>query len=56
MYHAETDIRDHLRCDGIRRVHFREDGSPYFQMSAEDDLPETARQVSIRVITADNAG
>ena len=55
-YHAETDIRDHLRCDGIRRVHFREDGSPYFQMSAEDDLPETARQVSIRVITADNAG
>ena len=46
-YHAETDLREHLRCDGIRRVHFREDGTPYFQMSREEDLPETARHVSI---------
>ena len=48
-YHAETDIREHLRCDGIRRVHFRADGTPYFQMSAEEDLPEDQRKVSIRV-------
>ena len=26
-------------CDGIRRVHFRKDGTPYFQMSAEEDQP-----------------
>ena len=38
-YHAETDIKEHLRCDGIRRVHFREDNTPYFQMSPEEDLP-----------------
>ena len=37
-YHAETGIDEHLRCDGIRRVHFRKDGTPYFQMSAEEDL------------------
>ena len=36
-YHAETGIQEHLRCDGIRRVHFRKDGTPYFQMSAEED-------------------
>ena len=48
-YHAETGIAEHLRCDGIRRVHFRGDGTPYFQMSAEEDLPEAAREVSLRV-------
>ena len=37
-YHAETGIDEHLRCDGIRRVHFRKDGTPYFQMSMEEDL------------------
>ena len=46
-YHAETDIREHLRCDGIRRVHFREDNTPYFQMSAEEDLPESMRRIII---------
>ncbi len=29
-YHAETDIHDHLRCDMIRRVCFKEDGTPFF--------------------------
>lgn len=48
-YHAETGIAEHLRCDGIRRVHFRTDGTPYFQMSAEEDFPEAAREVSLRV-------
>lgn len=39
-YHAETGLTESLRCDGIRRVHFRADGTPYFQMSARDDLRE----------------
>ena len=39
-YHAETALTEHPRCDGIRRVHFRKDGTPYFQMSAEEDQPE----------------
>ena len=37
-YHGETAIDSTLRCDGIRRVHFRADGTPYFQMSAAADL------------------
>lgn len=48
-YHAETSIDGHLRCDGIRRVHFRTDGTPYFQMSSEEDLPEGKRKVHIRI-------
>ena len=37
-YHAETGLKETLRCDGIRRVHFRKDGEPYFQMSREEDI------------------
>ena len=37
-YHAETGLKETLRCDGIRRVHFRKDGTPYFGMSSRDDL------------------
>ena len=37
-YHAETELTGTLRCDGIRRVHFRKDGTPYFGMSAAEDL------------------
>ena len=37
-YHAETGLKETLRCDGIRRVHFRADGSPYFGMAAGEDL------------------
>lgn len=44
-YHAETDIKEHLRCDGIRRVHFRTDGSPYFGMSANEDLKDEFAEV-----------
>ncbi len=50
-YHAETGLKEHLRCDAIRRVHFRSDGTPYFQMSAEEDLPGSMRQVKTTVIT-----
>ena len=39
-YHGETELKSRLRCDGIRRVHFRADGSPYFQMAAADDVPD----------------
>ena len=49
-YHAETDIKDNLRCDGIRRVHFRDDGSPYFGMSKEDDLSEEIVETTVSVI------
>ena len=28
-YHGETDLKEHLRCDMIRRVCFKEDGTPY---------------------------
>ena len=29
-YHGETGIHEHLRCDMIRKVCFKEDGTPYF--------------------------
>lgn len=29
-YHAESSPDSHLRCDMIRRVYFKEDGTPYF--------------------------
>ena len=32
-YHGGTGLHEHLRCDGIRRVHFRANGTPYLQMS-----------------------
>ncbi len=37
-YHAETGLKETLRCDGIRRVHFRMDGTPCFGMSPSEDL------------------
>ena len=37
-YHAETGLKETIRCDGIRRVHFRKDGTPYFGMSPAEDL------------------
>lgn len=49
-YHAETSQDSTLRCDGIRRVHFREDGSPVFGMSFEEDVNEEARGVTTNVI------
>jgi hypothetical protein len=38
-----------LRCDGIRRVHFRPDGTPYFGLAASEDLVQAS--VSSRIIT-----
>ncbi|MCR4791799.1 MAG: family 43 glycosylhydrolase [Lachnospiraceae bacterium] len=48
-YHGETSITEHLRVDGIRRVHFRDDGSPYFQMAASDDVPDMDVKMKIKV-------
>ncbi len=47
-YHGETSLDGHLRCDGIRRVHFRTDGEPYFQMSASEDVQDM--EVDMKVI------
>ena len=47
-YHAETSLTGTLRCDGIRRVHFRPDGMPYFGLSASEDLVRAS--VSSRII------
>ena len=51
-YHAETDIRESLRCDGIRRVHFRADGTPYFRMAPCEDVPDTAVTTTVTVASA----
>ena len=37
-YHGEPGLKETLRCDGIRRVHFRKDGTPYFGMAVQEDL------------------
>ena len=47
-YHAETGLEETLRCDGIRRVHFRADGSPYFEMAAGEDLIQAAAKPARR--------
>ena len=44
--HAETGLKETLRCDGIRRVHFRPDGTPYFGMSAAEDLPANVKGIA----------
>ncbi len=49
-YHGETDIKEHLRCDGIRRVHFRKDGTPYFGMAVYEDVQENFRSIQRTII------
>lgn len=48
-YHGETKLTSHLRCDGIRRIHFDIQGEPVFDMSAERDLSPELREVCIQV-------
>ena len=48
-YHAETALDSHIRCDGVRRVHFRKDGSPVFGMSKQEDLNPALRKVTAKV-------
>jgi hypothetical protein len=49
-YHGELGLEEHLRCDGIRRIHFGKDGEPVFDMSADEDLDESLREVELQVI------
>ncbi|MBR4083739.1 MAG: family 43 glycosylhydrolase [Lachnospiraceae bacterium] len=49
-YHGETDIKEHLRCDGIRRVHFRKDGQPDFELSNEQELKEEYRMIQRKIV------
>lgn len=49
-YHGETGIDQNLRCDGIRRVHFRRDGFPELGMSAGEDLNQKLREVKMKVV------
>lgn len=49
-YHGELGLEEHLRCDGIRRIHFGFDGEPVFDMSAEEDLDESLREVTLPVV------
>ena len=49
-YHGETGLDQNLRCDGIRRVHFRRDGFPEFGMSAGEDLDQKLREVKMKIV------
>ena len=49
-YHGETRLDQNLRCDGIRRVHFRRDGFPEFGMSAGEDLDQKLREVKMKIV------
>ena len=48
-YHAETGLKETLRCDGIRRVHFRKDHTPYFGMAPGEDLTEETVSVTVQI-------
>ena len=48
-YHAETGLKETLRCDGIRRVHFRKDHTPYFGMSPAEDLTGETVTVTVKI-------
>lgn len=54
-YHGETSLESHLRCDGIRRIHFDIQGEPVFDMSPERDLNPAMEEVSLRVIVSQKA-
>lgn len=49
-YHGETSMESHLRCVGIRRVHFGARGRPIFDMSADRDLNPALKQVSMKIV------
>ena len=55
-YHAETGLKETLRCDGIRRVHFRKDGSPYFGMASREDLGKTVVRTTLVVGCSSDRG
>lgn len=48
-YHGETGLDQNLRCDGIRRVHFRKDGFPEFGMSDREDFNRRLGKVKMLI-------
>lgn len=54
-YHGETSRESHLRCGGIRRVHFDIQGEPVFDMSPERDLNPALEEVSMGVVVSGTA-
>ncbi len=48
-YHGEKDPKQTLRCDGIRRVHFKKDGTPEFGMSAQEDFDPALGNVNMKI-------
>lgn len=56
-YHAEDSYDHHLRCDGIRRIHFDIHGEPVFNMDEAHDLLPALREVHTTVlVTAGETG
>ncbi len=49
-YHGETRIDGHVRCVGIRRVHFDAERRPRFDLSADRDLDPALERVSTKVV------
>ena len=48
-YHAVEGFDRHVRCTGIRRIHFDIQGRPVFDLSAGRDLDESLCRVETRV-------
>lgn len=48
-YHAEKDPKETLRCNGIRRIHFRKDGTPEFGMSEEEEFDPALGTVRMKI-------
>ncbi len=49
-YHGHKTLGNSDRIDGVRRVHFRPDGSPLLYMTEEQDLPAAMEDVELDVI------
>lgn len=49
-YHGHKTLGNSDRIDGIRRVQFKPDGSPYLCLTEEQDLPAGAEKVAMEVI------
>lgn len=48
-YHGHKTVGNSDRIDGIRRVHFKSDGTPHLWLTEEQDLPEGAEKVVMTV-------
>lgn len=48
-YHGHKTLGNSARIDGVRRVHFKKDGSPLLYMTNEQDLPIGKEDVKITI-------